>query len=73
MSPTKTYSDEDIDRLETIIDYDKVLVLEAGRLVAFASPAELLRDEASIFSSLCRDSGNYDSLKAMALAAEKRD
>lgn len=36
-------------RLATIIDYDKVLVMDQGKIAEYASPAELLRDEISKF------------------------
>ena len=55
-------------RLDTIIDSDRVLVLDAGRVAAFASPEELLNDEDGIFAHLCRQSGasSYDQLRAAA-------
>ena len=55
-------------RLDSIIDSDRVLVMDAGRVAEFASPAELLRDEDTIFASLCRQSGagSFASLKATA-------
>jgi ATP-binding cassette subfamily C (CFTR/MRP) protein 1 len=58
-------------RLDTIIDSDKILVLDAGRVIEFASPASLLADEASSFSGLCKRTGpaQYRALKAAAFAA----
>jgi hypothetical protein len=58
-------------RLDTIIDSDKILVLDAGRVIEFASPATLLADEASAFSGLCKRTGpaQYRALKAAAFAA----
>ena len=55
-------------RLDTIIDSDRILVMDAGRVAEFASPAELLRDESTIFASLCRQAGasNFAGLKAAA-------
>lgn len=55
-------------RLDTIIDSDRILVMDAGRVAEFASPAELLRDEGTIFASLCRQAGasNFAGLKAAA-------
>lgn len=38
-------------RLHTIIDYDKVLVLDKGRVAEFGSPNELLNISDGIFSS----------------------
>jgi ABC-type proline/glycine betaine transport system ATPase subunit len=58
-------------RLDTIIRSDKILVLEAGRVVEFAPPATLLADEASAFSGLCKRTGpaKYRALAAAAAAA----
>lgn len=41
-------------RLNTIMDYDRVLVLENGRVVEFDEPQELLRKEGGSFARLCR-------------------
>jgi ABC-type multidrug transport system fused ATPase/permease subunit len=55
-------------RLDTIIDADRILVMDAGRVAEFASPSELLRDEGTIFASLCRQAGagSFATLKATA-------
>lgn len=39
-------------RLETILDYDKVLVLDKGKVAEFASPTSLLQDPNSLFASM---------------------
>ena len=39
-------------RLDTIMDSDKVLVMDNGLLASFASPAESLQNEDGIFHSL---------------------
>jgi len=44
-------------RLHTIIDGDKVMVLDKGTLAEFDSPANLLRNPNGIFSSMVRDTG----------------
>ncbi|KAL1413842.1 hypothetical protein Q8F55_001626 [Vanrija albida] len=43
-------------RLRTIIGWDKIVVMEAGEVVDFASPLELFDDHAGIFRSLCDES-----------------
>ncbi|KAH9986083.1 hypothetical protein BJV74DRAFT_845474 [Russula compacta] len=53
-------------RLQTIIDADKVMVLDAGRIVEFDKPCELLKNENSMFRSLVDQSGDKDLLYAMA-------
>ncbi|WFD42701.1 hypothetical protein MPSI1_001349 [Malassezia psittaci] len=55
-------------RLKTVIDYDKVLVLDHGRVLEFDSPANLLADRTSEFYSLCSRSGE---LQALTDAANK--
>ena len=42
-------------RLNTIMDYDKIMVLESGHLVEFDSPSNLLKDKKTIFYSMARD------------------
>ena len=44
-------------RLNTIMDYDRIMVLDKGHLVEFASPMELLGDTESIFYSMAVDAG----------------
>jgi ATP-binding cassette, subfamily C (CFTR/MRP), member 1 len=58
-------------RLDTIIDSDRILVLDAGRVIEFASPSSLLSDESSSFSGLCKRTGpaQYRALCAAAHAA----
>ncbi|KAJ7578700.1 P-loop containing nucleoside triphosphate hydrolase protein [Mycena floridula] len=53
-------------RLQTIMDADKILVLDAGRLVEFGTPLELLALENGKFASLVNESMDRDDLKAMA-------
>jgi ABC-type multidrug transport system fused ATPase/permease subunit len=42
-------------RLHTILDYDRVLVLQHGRLAEYNSPRTLLQDANSLFYSMARD------------------
>ncbi|KAH9041259.1 hypothetical protein EDB85DRAFT_1921835 [Lactarius pseudohatsudake] len=58
-------------RLQTIIDADKVMVLDAGRIVEFDKPSELLKLENSRFRSLVDESGDKDLLYSMASSAGK--
>lgn len=43
-------------RINTVIDYDKIVVLESGRVVEFDTPAELLASGGP-FAQLCADAG----------------
>ncbi|CAG8480040.1 2241_t:CDS:10 [Ambispora gerdemannii] len=54
-------------RLRTIIDYDRVLVLEQGKVAEFDTPYNLLQDPNSLFRSLCEESNEYDFLIENAL------
>lgn len=61
-------------RLETILDSDRVLVMEQGRVVEFDSPSKLLANPASLFSSLHAHaalSHSIDAPEATPAAAEK--
>jgi len=57
-------------RLNTIIDYDRVLVLDAGLVAEFDSPAVLLANNESRFSSMVAETGvtNAELLKGIAQA-----
>lgn len=53
-------------RLQTIIDADKIMVLDAGKLVEFGSPLELLRNEQGMLRALVDESGDKEALYAAA-------
>ncbi|KAI8969939.1 hypothetical protein BDF20DRAFT_915834 [Mycotypha africana] len=53
-------------RLRTVIEYDKILVLDQGEIAEFANPLELLNTPGSIFNNMCETSGEYDTLIALA-------
>jgi ABC-type multidrug transport system fused ATPase/permease subunit len=53
-------------RLQTIVDYDKVLVLDKGEMVEYAHPWELISDETTQFYSMCESSGDLNILTAAA-------
>ncbi|KAF5370179.1 hypothetical protein D9757_010634 [Collybiopsis confluens] len=48
-------------RLRTIIGYDRILVMDAGRIVEFDTPLNLFNTDRSIFRSLC-DGSNISLL-----------
>ncbi|KAG9126177.1 hypothetical protein FRC07_004584 [Ceratobasidium sp. 392] len=53
-------------RLQTICDADKIMVLEAGKIIEFDTPAALLQKDGGAFKSLVDESGDRDALYAMA-------
>ena len=54
-------------RLRTIIDYDKVLVLDKGQVKEFGSPYELIEhSQVGQFRSMCEETGEFDELYEMA-------
>ncbi|KAI8099375.1 uncharacterized protein BX664DRAFT_321113 [Halteromyces radiatus] len=60
-------------RIRTIIDYDKVLVLDHGKLVENDSPYALLQNTNGVFRSMCEKSGELDILLEMAEKSQGRD
>ncbi|KAK0452263.1 P-loop containing nucleoside triphosphate hydrolase protein [Armillaria borealis] len=55
-------------RLRTVIDYDRVMLLDQGRIVEFDRPKVLLSDSSSKFHALCKATGKeeFSVLKKMA-------
>jgi len=49
-------------RLNTIMDYDVILVVDQGRAAEFGTPAELLSNEDGIFSQLVDATGKESSV-----------
>merc|ERR1719300_2215281 len=44
-------------RLNTIMDYDKIMVLDKGLLVEYDTPDNLLTDDKTIFHGMAKDAG----------------
>ncbi|XP_022900245.2 multidrug resistance-associated protein 1 isoform X2 [Onthophagus taurus] len=44
-------------RLNTIMDSDRVIVLDKGKIVEFDSPSNLLADKNTVFHGMCKDAG----------------
>ncbi|KAK9465458.1 hypothetical protein V1512DRAFT_210824 [Lipomyces arxii] len=56
-------------RLRSIIDYDKILVLDFGEIKEYAAPHLLLQQQDSIFRSMCASSGELETLEELAKQA----
>lgn len=57
-------------RLDTVIDYDRVIFLADGRVAESGPPDELLAAQDSLFSGLVRDAGEQASQRLRELALE---
>jgi len=44
-------------RLRTVIDYDRIMVMDDGNIAEFDTPLNLLNDSASKFYALCKATG----------------
>jgi len=56
-------------RLQTIIDYDKVLVLDKGEVVEWGDPYDLIRAEGGTLRGMCEMSGDFEVLEKDAKKA----
>jgi len=57
-------------RLQTVIDFDKILVMSDGKVAEFAHPHKLLEQRDSIFSSLVDDTGETSARELRNRAAQ---
>ncbi|KAI9784983.1 MAG: hypothetical protein M1839_001179 [Geoglossum umbratile] len=59
-------------RLQTVVDYDKVLVLEGGAVKEFGEPSELLKIKGGVFRGMCEASGDIALLAKVLEEGEGR-
>lgn len=57
-------------RLSTIADFDKILVMDAGKSVEYGSPKDLMKIEDGIFRNLVDQSGEKEELLKVILGKE---
>ncbi|KAF7321090.1 ABC bile acid [Mycena chlorophos] len=55
-------------RLKSVADYDRLLVLDKGKVVEFDTPYALIQKEDGVFRGMCLKSGYFEELEAMAKA-----
>ncbi|KAF8626899.1 hypothetical protein AX15_004637 [Amanita polypyramis BW_CC] len=55
-------------RLRTIVDYDRLIVLDKGQVAEFDTPWNLLQKEDGIFRNMCLKSGSLGELETIARA-----
>jgi ABC-type multidrug transport system fused ATPase/permease subunit len=53
-------------RLRTVIDYDKLIVLDKGVIVEFDTPWNLIQKEGGIFRNMAMKSGMFAELERIA-------
>jgi len=58
-------------RLQTIIDYDKVLVLDKGAVIEYGDPYDLVRQDGGSFRSMCETTGEIETLEQTARSAHE--
>ena len=59
-------------RLKTVAYFDKIMVMDAGRVTEFATPLQLLADAGSVFYKMCERSGDLQSIIEIAVDAAKK-
>ncbi|KAH7927022.1 P-loop containing nucleoside triphosphate hydrolase protein [Leucogyrophana mollusca] len=60
-------------RLRTVIDYDRLIVLDKGEIAEFDTPLNLIQKEDGIFRTMCVKSGSFLELEGAARAKSERD
>ncbi|KAI0048024.1 multidrug resistance-associated ABC transporter [Auriscalpium vulgare] len=60
-------------RLKTVIDYDRLIVLDQGSVAEFDSPWNLIQKEDGIFRNMCLKSGMFGELEQAAKEKAVKD
>ncbi|KAI9206778.1 P-loop containing nucleoside triphosphate hydrolase protein [Polychytrium aggregatum] len=58
-------------RLRTIVDYDRVMVLDKGTIVEYDTPLNLMQRKDGAFHRMCQDSNEFEELEQIATAASR--
>ena len=59
-------------RLQTIVDYDRILVLDKGQVVEYGEPWALMEKEGGWFRGMCEVSGDWEGLVEGAMRARDK-
>lgn len=60
-----------VDRLRTIISYDRICVLDAGQIAEFDTPSNLYQQAGGIFRGMCEQSSiTWDDIRLAVKAKE---
>lgn len=60
-----------VDRLRTIISYDRICVLDAGQIAEFDTPSNLYQQAGRIFRGMCEQSSiTWDDIRLAVKAKE---
>ncbi|KAF8211356.1 multidrug resistance-associated ABC transporter [Mycena galopus ATCC 62051] len=57
-------------RINSVIDYDRLIVLDQGKIAEFDTPYNLIQAEGSIFREMCMKTGAFEELEAAAKKAK---
>jgi ABC-type multidrug transport system fused ATPase/permease subunit len=60
-------------RLKTIIDYDRILVLDAGQIAEFGEPRALLMKSGGVFREMCKKSADWPIFASIIQGGVSRD
>ncbi|KAG6914945.1 hypothetical protein DXG01_014339 [Tephrocybe rancida] len=60
-------------RLRTVIDYDRLIVLDQGQIAEFDTPWKLIQKEGGIFRTMCLKSGSFGDLEHAAKSKAEHD
>ncbi|KAF7346282.1 ATP-dependent bile acid permease [Mycena sanguinolenta] len=58
-------------RINSVIDYDRLIILDQGKIAQFDTPYNLIQSE-GIFRDMCKKTGAFSELEAAAMGASQR-
>ena len=58
-------------RLNTVVYYDQVLVMDKGSVKEYDRPVLLMKQSESLFAKMCQATGSFDTLYQIALSSQQ--